>query len=191
MNKKAVTEERPEPTDPLRNMLMKLDHAALVDGIVDIASGSYPLRKALERLGSSSQKRIDMFNQHFAFLMASPRFKRKHQLSGQSILDHLSVMLGCLVPTDMLPESGLALLERFYATDSIAFESTNEFDYEFEVVYTVKAVQAFAAFATQIQDAGKVVDVVNRIAASDHYGVRQALVEKASTYLPEHALGLL
>jgi len=68
----------------------------------------------------------------------------------------------------------------FYTTDSWAFDSTTELDFEFDYLFSKQATNLFCRFAQKCDDKKYVQDIVNRLLSADEYGVRAELKQFSS-----------
>ncbi|RFU93890.1 hypothetical protein DYP60_12565 [Sphaerochaeta halotolerans] len=163
--------------DRARDALMKLDRSILVDALLKLAIESSSASMMVEGLISSLDERIALFRENIHRITHQGH---RSTLSGEQILDILTRSLELLDPDQIDPALGLELMELFYSTDEWALNSTNELDFEFELLYTDDGYSKFTEFAERCDDPILVQQVVNRLLASDDYGMRENLSEVVS-----------
>lgn len=89
------------------------------------------------------------------------------------------------------PREGLELVAAFYRSDSQAFEMADDSDGDIGEVYRYAALQLWTAFADACDDKDWLIGLVLDLREHDGYGVRDAILESASEYLPEEAMRTL
>lgn len=82
------------------------------------------------------------------------------------------------------PVQGTALVMEFYKTDGRVFDATDDSNGEIGPVYKVDALELFVGYAKRHPNPTKLAHEVLALQADDGYGVRDALIEGASEYLP-------
>nr|WP_321305701.1 hypothetical protein [uncultured Sphaerochaeta sp.] len=157
-----------------RKALLQMDQNILVDALLKLALESPSVAMMVEGMVSSQEKRIALFRKN---IHAITHQGRRSSLSGEQILDILTRSLELLDPDQIDPILGLELMELFYSTDEWALNSTNELDFEFDLLYTDDGYSKFTEFAERCDDPLFVQQVVNRILASDDYCMRGNLSE--------------
>jgi hypothetical protein len=155
-----------------KNQLMQLDRSVLVDALLKLAIESPSAAILVNNLISSKEQRIALFRE---LIHRITHQSRRSMLSGDQILDMLKRSLELLHPEELDPKVGLVLMEEFYGTDSWAFESTTELDFEFDCIYSDEGVAKFSEFAERCCDADFVQQVLQRLLATDHYSAREKL----------------
>lgn len=163
-----------------KKQLMNLDHRVLVDALLRLAIESPSADMMVSNLISSQEQRITLFRENIHRITHQ---SRKNTLSGEQILDMLKRSLELLDPEVLNPKVGLELMEEFYSTDSWAFESTTELDFDFECIYSDDGYAKIAEFAELCSDTDFSQQVLKRLLSADDYGAR----EKLRTIVPPEA----
>lgn len=166
----------------IREKLLKLEPKVLVAALMKLALESSSAAMMVERLAANNEEKIALFKDNIHTLTHPPK---RSGISGYTILDTLKRTLELMDPQTISAEIGLELMEVFYCTDGIALESSTELDYEFELLYQEDAFAVFAAFALKSTNPDLVIQVVKRLSAHDDYGMRENLLMKAESFLPQ------
>ncbi len=177
-----------EEYNRIRGILLTLEPSELADALMELTHDSRAVYMKVIALASTETRKITLFKE---YIHAITHQTRRSTLTGRNILLNLKRSLELLSPDNIDPKIGLQLMESFYETDSFAFESTTELDFEFEMVFTDEGFEIFAEIARRCTDTTFVVELVKKLYAEDNYGVRGKLHEEASTYLSEAGLKLL
>ena len=86
------------------------------------------------------------------------------------------------------PEEGIELLSGFYEADQAILERCDDSNGAVGEVFRWNACDAFAQFAKKCKDKDSLLKRVYRLYMESEYGVRSALIERASEFLPKKKL---
>ena len=177
-----------EENKRIRGILMKREKGELADALMQLANESSSAHMLVMSLASTTHEKIALFKQNIHAITHQDRWS---SLSGEQILDMLHRSLELLDPETMDPKEGLTLMASFYETDSWAVESTNELDFDFELLFTDAGFAIFTDFATRCPDPDFVIQVVKQLLSNDGYCMRTMLLDEASSYLSDDGVKAL
>ncbi len=160
-----------------KNRLLALDKSVLVEALLQLAIESNSASLFVDCLIATKKERVALFHSYIENVTLQTNI-----LTGKQILEILRRALDLLDPVGMEPKIGLHLLEMFYTTDSWAFNSTTELDFEFEYLFSEQATSLFCRFAQECDDKKYVQQIVNRLLSADEYGVRAELKQFSSLH---------
>lgn len=160
-----------------KNRLMALDKSVLVEALLQLALESYSASLFIDCLIATKKERVALFHNYIENVTL-----KSNTLTGKQILEILRRALDLLDPVGMEPKIGLPLLEMFYTTDSWAFNSTTELDFEFDCLFSERATSLFCRFAQKCDDKKYVQQIANRLLSADEYGVRAELKQFSSLH---------
>jgi hypothetical protein len=162
--------ETVEEYNHAKKQLMGLDKSVLVNALLQLALELNSVSLLVNGLIATKEERLVLFKSYIEKVTL-----QEDILTGEQILEILTRSLDLLDPVSMDPKIALQLLEIFYSTDSLAFESTTELDFEFDCLYSKQAYNLFCSFAQQCDDKMYVQQIVDKLLSSDGYGVRTNL----------------
>ncbi len=122
---------------------------------------------------------LSLLNKHDRFLGWS---------ESNSFAGELEQMLGDLSEADIAPEQGVQLILAFFETDKSILGHADDSDGSIGDVYREIASGLFARYAGACQDREPIAAAVLALYRDDDYGVRDAVLDRAAEFLPEHLL---
>jgi hypothetical protein len=100
----------------------------------------------------------------------------------------LASMLESLQATVTDPKTGVESVAAFYKADQKIFDQCDDSNGSVGDIFRVDAADLFVSYASRCEDKEWLVKVVLDLNQDDGYGVRDALFERMSQYLPEHVM---
>ncbi len=170
---------------PSRRKLAELGADRLAETLLDLADRDADVARTVARLTSAPAENVHRFRASLTRIRAA-RFVPYHAASGYAA--DLRALLADLEAGVPDPRTGVELVAAFYRADADAFESCDDSDGLVGDVFRFDARDVFTRYARGCEDKDWLVEVIADLVAADDYGVRSAVLDTASQYLPEPAL---
>jgi len=175
--------------DSLLEKLASLDSRHLAEVLLSLTESSEEVDRAVSRLTASPKENIRRFKAGLAALKRRRRFIPIYE-SGR-FADKLCSLLDDLDASAVEPRVGVELVASFYRSDAAVFEACDDSNGSVGDVFRSDAQERFVRYAAACEEKDWIIEVVIDLMGEDPYGVRDAVVEAASLYLPEGALRIL
>jgi hypothetical protein len=129
---------------------------------------------------------IKTFKTKLAALKRVKRFAgRRESYAVSHDLEALFAALGKDLPD---PKKGVELVAAFYEADGAVLDRCDDSDGTVGDVFRFTAQEYFAHYASRCEDKEWLVEKVLEVYEEDDYGVRDAIIDAAASYLPEKAM---
>lgn len=166
-----------------KQRLMALGADALADALLELAGRDEAADDLLERMIATPMENIKRFKAKLSRIKRSRRFISWGE-SG-AFARELETLLQDLKAGVADPCSGAAMVAAFYETDKGVFDNCDDSSGHVGDVYRYDAMELFVEYAARCEDKKRLEELVLKLNRKDDYGVRDALIDCASQYLPE------
>lgn len=166
-----------------KSELIALGPETLADTLLEASQQHDFVRDKIDQLISTPQENVKRFKKKLSSLKRSTRFISWRDI--QEFTHELEMILQDLKVGIEDPDVGLELISAFYKTDNSVFERCDDSSGVVSYVYRYDAKNLFQEFAAHCNDKNKVANTILDLSLNNDYGVRDAVIECASTCLPE------
>lgn len=172
--------------DDRKKRLIDLGKETLAEALLELASRNNAADDLVERLIATPLENIQRFKTKLAAIKRSRRFIRWGEAAGfarelQGLLHELEFSVSD-------PEQGAELVAAFYETDKGTLGNCDDSSGHVGDVYRYEAKELFIGYARRCPDKERLVNLVLKLNRDDDYGVRDALIDCATDYLPKSSI---
>ncbi|MDG5766054.1 hypothetical protein QA596_01160 [Balneolales bacterium ANBcel1] len=172
--------------DSRKKRLAELGPDALSDALLQLAEQNDIANELVERLIATPEENVKKFKAKLAGLKRSRRFIRWGESYGFSL--ELQQLLEMLKEGADDPVTGSKLVAKFYECDEATLGRCDDSSGYIGDVFRYDAAEIFSTYAQRCSDKEWLADLVFDLNKHDGYGVRDALIHRASEYLPESVI---
>lgn len=169
-----------------KEKLTALGADALADALLDLALRFDAVDDRVNNMIASPEDNIESFKKRLAAVKASKAFIQWGQNS--AFADELEGMLEDLKAGVSEPLVGIKLLAKFYEADDKILGRCDDSSGYIGDLFQDNAKDLFVEYASRYRDKKMVADIVLKLNLTDSYGVRDALIHSAGSYLPEQIM---
>ncbi len=169
--------------DNRKQKLMDLGTSLLAQTLLDLAEQSKQVNQLVNQLISPPEEVFKRFKRTLNRLKNCSRYVGYREID--DFARKLRVMLMGLKAGMTESLSGLEHVVAFYECDGPIFEMCNGYEDQIALIFSIDARDVFREFATRIAEKNQIAATVLKLLPKDRYGVRRALMDCASDYLPE------
>lgn len=162
---------------------MNLGAECLADVLLVLAERIDAVEERVTSMLAGPKENIQRFKKKLSSLKRSRRFVRWGESAG--FARDLEGLLEDMKDSVSDPLTGAALVVLFYETDEGVIGNCDDSSGNVGDVYRFDAKDLFVDYASRCEDKGKIAKMVLTLNLNDNYGVRDALMECAESYLPE------
>lgn len=166
-----------------KEKLMNLGAECLADVLLVLAERIDAVEERVTSMLAGPKENIQRFKKKLSSLKRSRRFVRWGESAG--FARDLEGLLEDMKDSVSDPLTGAALVVLFYETDEGVIGNCDDSSGNVGDVYRFDAKDLFVDYASRCEDKGKIAKMVLTLNLNDNYGVRDALMECAESYLPE------
>jgi hypothetical protein len=163
--------------------LIALGKEALADALLELADQDEAAENLVKRMTATPKENLVRFKAKLAALKRSRRFVRWGESGALAV--KLRTLLQDLQAGVDDPEIGTEMITAFYETDKGVLGHCDDSSGLVGDVYRYDAKTLFVDYAKGCVDKEQLARLVIKVNRQDDYGVRDALVDCAATYLPE------
>ena len=169
--------------DNRKQRLIELGAEALATALIELATRDEAADDLLELMIATPMENIKRFKAKLSRIKRSRRFISWGESAG--FARGLKTLLQDLKAGMADPCSGAELVAAFYETDKGVFDNCDDSSGHVGDVYRYDARELFVEYAVRCADKKWLGEMVLKLNRKDNYGVRDALIDCASQYLPE------
>lgn len=175
--------------DPRRERLVAAGAEALADALLELSYRNRAARESVERLASAPASNIMRFFDRIEEI--GERKMRGRHVEPEDLVEELAELLEDVRVGVEDPRRGVELLVMLYRTDARVIEGCGDLEHEASSIFKSDALELFVRYARRCEDSAWVIGQVMDLVRTDEYGMRQALLRHANSFLAEPDLHLL
>jgi hypothetical protein len=166
-----------------KQRLMALGAEVLADALLELACSHDAVDNLVESMIATPKENSKRFKAKLAGLRRRRRFIRWSESA--AFARDLATLLKELKAGVHDPRSGAELVAAFYETDKGTLGKCDDSSGLLSELYRIEARELFVTYASRCQDKDWLAELVLNLNSEDGFGVRDALVNCATEYLPE------
>lgn len=172
-----------------KQRLMELGADRLADAVLELANRDDAADDLVERMVATPQENSKRFKAKLSGLKRSRRFIRWGE-SAVFARELLALLQDLQAGVDD-PRTGAELVAAFYESDKGALGNCDDSSGHVGDVFRHDARELFVSYASRCNEKEWLGELVLRVNLDDDYGVRDALIDCATDYLPESVVRVM
>jgi len=167
----------------IRKKLINLGTEYLADTLLELSTYSEEADNLLTRIISTPEENLKNFKSKLSKLKRSKRFIYRSESAG--LANELNSLLNDLSAAITDPVIGIKFLVSFYESDKHIFNNCDDSYGHVGEVFVIYAKDLFIQYASKCADKDKIANIILKLNKIDDYGVRFAVIDSVSEFLPE------